>query len=495
VGLVIEHRELFIGGEWVRPSTGAVREVRSPATREVVGVVPEAAPKDLARAVSAARAAFDDGPWPHAPLSERAACLRRVGDALRARAAELDDLVPRESGIPACFFSGSSAIPLVDYYADLAEQYSLDQLRPGRPGVTGDGIVHKAPVGVVAGITPWNGPVMQVLMKLVPALLAGCPIVVKPAPETPLSALAVASAVYDAGIPAGLVSIIPGGKDLGVQLVDHPGVDHVSFTGSTAAGLAIAAQCGSALRRVNLELGGKSAAVLLEDLDLDVALPTVAQYGYFFNGEACAALTRVLAPRRRYDEIIERYCDIVDSYPVGDPLDPETFIGPLISDRQRVRVEDYIGIGRTEGAKIALGGGRPAGLVDGYYVEPTVFRDVDNSMRIAREEIFGPVVAVVPYDDVDDAVRIANDSPLGLAGAVFADDDAAALAVARRLRTGHVGINTLGMDWVLPFGGFKQSGVGRELGVEGLETYLELQCFGLPEGSVLGGAPDTPATA
>jgi betaine-aldehyde dehydrogenase len=483
---VIEHRDLFIGGEWVRPATDAVREVRSPATGEAVGVVPEASPADLDRAVATARVAFDDGPWPHLSLAERAARLRSLGDALRVRAEELDDLVPRESGIPACFQSGSSAIPLVDYYTDLAEHYPLEELRPGRPGVTGDGIVHKAPVGVVAGITPWNGPVMQVLMKLVPALLAGCPIVVKPAPETPLSALAVADAVHEAGISAGLVSIIPGGRDLGVQLVDHPGVDHVSFTGSTAAGLAIAAQCGSAMRRVNLELGGKSAAVLLEDLDLDVALPTVAQYGYFFNGEACAALTRVLAPRSRYDEIVERYCDVVDTYPVGDPLDPATFIGPLISERQRTRVEDYIDIGRAEGAKIALGGGRPEGLDAGFYVEPTVFRDVDNSMRVAREEIFGPVVAIVPYGDVDDAVRIANDSPLGLAGGVFADDDAAALAVARRLRTGHVGINTLGMDWVLPFGGFKQSGVGRELGVEGLETYLELQCFGLPEGSPLG---------
>jgi aldehyde dehydrogenase (NAD+) len=480
--------QLFIGGRWDAPAGGGVLEVRSPATREVVGQVPLATTADLDRAVAAARRAFDDGPWPQLSLAERAGHVARLAEALRPRAGELDRLVPLESGIPVCFASGSSALPLVDYYVEVAQAYEVEDVRPGRPGVTGDGIVRRVPVGVVAGITPWNGPVMQVLMKLVPALLAGCPVVIKPAPETPLSANEVARAVEAAGLPPGVVSIVPGGRDLGEHLVAHPGVDHVSFTGSTRAGLQIAARCGADLRRTNLELGGKSAAIVLRDADLDEVLPTVAQYGYFFNGEACAALTRVLAPRDLYDEVAERMAKIVGEFPVGDPLDPATFVGPLVTEAQRDRVERYVEDGRSAGATVAVGGGRPSGLapgLDGWYVEPTLLTGVDNSMAVAREEIFGPVVVVIPYDGVDDAVAIANDSSLGLAGGVFGSDEEAALDVARRLRTGHVGINTLGMDWVLPFGGFKQSGVGRELGIEGLETYFELQCVGLREGSPL----------
>ncbi|HEY8546412.1 MAG TPA: aldehyde dehydrogenase family protein, partial [Acidimicrobiales bacterium] len=409
---------LFIGGRWEDPAGTETLPVRSPATREVVGRVPAATVADIDRAVAAARRAFDEGPWPQLPLSERAERLVALGEALQARAAELDRLVPLESGIPVCFASGSSAIPLVDYYVDVARTYALEDVRPGRPGVTGDGIVRRVPVGVVAGITPWNGPVMQVLMKAVPALLAGCPVVIKPAPETPLSANEVARAVEDAGLPPGTVSIVPGGRDLGEHLVGHPGVDHVSFTGSTAAGLRIAARCGADLRRTNLELGGKSAAIVLPDADLDAVLPTVAQFGYFFNGEACAALTRVLAPRDRYGDVCDGLAALVAGFPVGDPLDPGTFVGPLVTEAQRERVERYIGLGRDAGAAVAVGGGRPAGLapeLTGWYVEPTLLTDVDNAMAVAREEIFGPVVVVIPYDGVDDAVAIANDSPLGLA--------------------------------------------------------------------------------
>ena len=477
--------ELYVGGSWVAAADGGRLEVRSPATLDPVGEVPLATTADLDRAVAAARAAFDAGPWPLLPMRERADRLAPLVASLQSIAAELDELVPRESGIPIVFASGSSSIPLVEYYLDLARGDAGEEVRPGRPGATGDGIVRRVPVGVVAGITPWNGPVMQVLMKLVPALLAGCPVVIKPAPETPLSAMRVAEALDAADLPPGVVSIVPGGRELGEHLVNHPGVDHVSFTGSTRAGLEIARACGAAMRRTNLELGGKSAAIVLDDADLDALLPTVAQFGYFFNGEACAALTRVLAPRSRYDKVVDGLADVVSTYPVGDPLDPETFIGPLVTEAQRDRVERYVAIGRDEGARVVCGGGRPDGL-PGWYVEPTLFADVDNSMSVAREEIFGPVVCVIPYEDEDDAVRIANDSELGLAGGVFADDEARALAVARRLRTGHVGINTLGMDWVLPFGGFKRSGVGRELGREGLATFQELQCIGLREGSPLG---------
>jgi aldehyde dehydrogenase (NAD+) len=484
-----DHQELYVGGTW-RPAAGsAYLEICSPATGELIGRAPAASADDIDRAVGAARAAFDDGPWPRLTMGDRAVHLASLADALRRRADDLDRLVSTESGIPICFASGSSGIPLIDFYVGLAASYPVEELRPGRAGVTGGGIVRKVPAGVVGAITPWNGPVMQVLMKLAPALLAGCTIVVKPAAETPLSALLVAEAVAEAGFPPGVVSVVPGGREVGAHLVAHPDVDHISFTGSTAVGREIASVCGGSMRRVTLELGGKSAAILLEDVDLEVMLPTVAQYGYFFNGEACAALSRVLAPRRRYDEVVDRYCEVVASYPVGDPLDPSRFVGPLVSAEQRRRVEGYIAAGHDEGAKVALGGGRPAGLDTGFYVEPTVFRDVANSMRIAREEVFGPVVVVIPYDDVDDAVRIANDSPLGLAGGVFGADEAEAASVARRLRTGHVGINTLGMDWVVPFGGFKQSGMGRELGVEGLDEYFELQCLGLAPGSALVAAP------
>jgi aldehyde dehydrogenase (NAD+) len=482
--------ELYIGGEWVAGAGGERLEVRSPATLELVGEVPLATVEDMDRAVAAARVAFDAGPWPRLTMGERADRLTPLVAALQSMAADLDELVPLESGIPVVFASGSSSIPLVEYYLDLARSDAGDEVRQGRPGATGDGIVRRVPVGVVAGITPWNGPVMQVLMKLVPALLAGCPVVIKPAPETPLSACKVAEALAAAELPRGVVSVVPGGRDLGEHLVGHPGVDHVSFTGSTRAGLEIAATCGRSMRRVNLELGGKSAAVLLDDVDLDATLPTVAQFGYFFNGEACAALTRVLAPRALYHDVLDGLEQIVSSYPVGDPLAADTFIGPLVTEAQRERVEGYVALGKDEGARIVCGGGRPEGLpegMNGWFVEPTLFAHVDNSMRVAREEIFGPVVAVIPYETVDEAIAITNDSDLGLAGAVFATDERRAFDVACRLRTGHVGINTLGMDWVLPFGGFKQSGVGRELGREGLATFQELQCIGLREGSPLGG--------
>ena len=428
----MKYDELFIGGAWVAGSGGERLEVRSPATLDLVGEVPLATTDDLDRAVAAARAAFDRGPWPELPIHERAERLAPLVESLQSIAPELDELVPLESGIPVVFASGSSSIPLVEYYLDLARGDTGDELRPGRPGATGDGIVRRVPVGVVAGITPWNGPVMQVLMKLVPALLAGCPVVIKPAPETPLSALKVAEALAASDLPPGVVSVVPGGRDLGEHLVRHHGVDHVSFTGSTRAGLEIAATCGAAMRRVNLELGGKSAAILLDDVDLDAMLPTVAQFGYFFNGEACAALTRVLAPRSRYDDVVAGLQQIVSSYPVGDPLDPITFIGPLVTEAQRDRVERYVAIGRDEGARLVCGGGRPEGL-PGWYVEPTLFADADNAMRVAREEIFGPVVCVIPYDDVDDAVAITNDSDLGLAGAVFGTDENRAVDVARAL--------------------------------------------------------------
>jgi aldehyde dehydrogenase (NAD+) len=475
---------LFIGGKWV-PSTGdETLVVRSPATGDVVGRVPLASAGDVDVAVRAAREAFDRGPWPQLPMADRAEVLAALGRALAPLAGELDELVPLESGIPAMFMSGSSGFSVVDYYVDLGRDYAVEDLRPGHPGRSGPAIIRRAPGGVVAGIVPWNGPVMQILMKMAPALLAGCTIVIKTAPETPLSSFLIAEAVEAAGVPAGVVNVLPGDRATGVALTVHPGVDRVSFTGSTAAGAQIAADCGHDLRRINLALGGKSAAILLEDLDLDVGLPTALTFGLFFNGEACSALTRVLVPRSRYEEVLSRSVAHVEQLRVGDPLDPETFIGPLISERQRDIVERYIQLGHEEGARLVTGGGRPAGLDRGWYVEPTVFADVDNRMRIAQEEVFGPLLSLIPYDGVDEAVTLANDSDLGLGGAVFTSDHDAGVAVARRLRTGHVGINCQGQDWGFPFGGFKRSGVGREMGVEGLELYTELQTIGFAPGVV-----------
>jgi aldehyde dehydrogenase (NAD+) len=480
---VPDYDALFIGGRWEPSEGSSTIEVRSPADGDLVGTCPEASPADVDRAVRAARRAFDEGPWPHLSMAERAEALARLAEALRPRGAELDDLVPREAGIPVIFSSGSSSVPLLDYYAELGRTYQVEERRPGRAGASGDAVIRRSPGGVVAGIVPWNGPVMQILMKVAPALLAGCTIVVKNAPETPLSGYVVAQAIEAAGIPEGVVSIVAGGRDTGVALSTHPGVDRISFTGSTPVGEQIATAAGSPLRRVNLELGGKSAAIVLPDADLDAVVPTMVQFGLFFNGEACSALTRILAPADRYDEIVERVVAVASQMPVGDPLDPGTFIGPLITERQRAHVEEYLAVGQAEGATLVSGGGRPAGLDAGWYIEPAVFAGVDNGMRIAQDEIFGPVLSVIPYDGVDDAVRLSNDSQFGLAGAVFGPDEEVALDVARRLRTGHVGINCQGQDWVFPFGGYGRSGVGREMGVEGLELYQELQTFGLPPAS------------
>jgi aldehyde dehydrogenase (NAD+) len=476
---MIEHDQLLLGGVWAGSLGDQTLSVHSPATGELIGRVPLASAADVDAAVGAARRAFDEGPWPQMAMKERADAVAALAHALAPRASELDATVPAESGIPCCFLPGSSGFTVLDFYADLGRTFTVEEHRPGRAGM-GSAVVRHSPAGVVAAIVPWNGPVMQILMKLAPALVAGCSIVIKTAPETPLSSYAIAEAVLEAGLPAGVVSILPGDRQTGVALTQHRGVDRISFTGGTAAGAQIAAECAQDLRRVSLELGGKSAAILLDDVDLDIGLATAITCGLFYNGEACSALTRMLVPRSLYPEVVDRTVAHVEALPVGDPLDPTTFIGPMVSERQRAKVEEYVALGRAQGARVVIGGGRPDG--PGWYVEPTVFADVDNAMRVAREEVFGPLLCLIPYDGVDQAVALANDSDLGLAGGVFTADPEAGMAVARRLRTGHVGVNCQGQDWVFPFGGFKRSGIGREMGLEGLALYTELQTVGLPEG-------------
>src|SRR4029453_7066797 len=353
-----------------------------------------------------------------------------------------------------------------------------------RTGMLGPAIVRQEPVGVVAAIVPWNVPLFVTMLKLAPALAAGATLVLKPAPETPLDSYLLAQALEEVGLPPGVVSIVPAGREVGEHLVTHPGIDKGAFTGSPAAGGRSAGLGGERLRRVTLELGGKSAAILLDDVDLGAALPTLLPACIMNNGPACVARTRILAPRKRYAEVVEAFGAAFRALKVGDPMDPTTAIGPLVAERQRARVEGYLEAGRKEGARVVVGGGRPAGLAKGWFVEPTVFADVRNDMKIAREEIFGPVVALIPYDgDDSEAVRIANDSDYGLSGSAGSADPERGLAAARRVRTGNYGVNGFGMEFSAPFGGFKQSGLGRELGPEGLRASLEPKTIHLPAGS------------
>ena len=329
------------------------------------------------------------------------------------------------------------------------------------------------PVGVAATILPWNGPVPTISLKLAPALAAGCPVVIKPAPEAPIGTMILAEALESAGFPQGVISLIPAGREMGAYLAASAQVDKVAFTGSTRAGRRVMAACAERIARVTLELGGKSAAIVADDIDLDPLIPALVNNGILLSGQICAALTRVLIHRDRQAELTARMARYMASMKVGDPFDPETQIGPLITSAQRDRVERYIALGKEEGARLLVGGGRPSHLTQGWYVEPTLFADVNNKMQIAQEEIFGPVICVIPFDDLDHAVDIANDSAYGLSGAVYAKDDNTAEAVARRIRTGQISINSWDMCVVQPFGGFKQSGLGREGGVEGLRQYLE----------------------
>jgi len=371
---------------------------------------------------------------------------------------------------------------MLNTFLQVAAEYPWEERRKGVLG--SDVIVRREPAGVVGAIVPWNVPQFVIMSKLAPALIAGCTIVVKPSPETPLDAFLMAELLDEAGIPKGVVSVIPAGREVGEHLVRHPGVDKIAFTGSTAAGRRIASICGEQLKRVSLELGGKSAAIILDDADLAATVEGLKFASLMNNGQACVAQTRILASRDRYDEVVDAVSGMVGALAVGDPENEATEVGPLVAERQQERVEKYIAVGQEEGAKVAVGGnGRPSGLEKGWYVKPTVFSGVDNSMRIAREEIFGPVLAVFPYDDTDDAVRIANDSEYGLAGSVWTGDIDQGLDIARRVRTGTYGVNQYTMDFIAPFGGYKGSGLGREFGVEGLSHYVELKSIVPPAGA------------
>lgn len=478
-----ERPELFVGGQWRRPLGGEVTEVRNPATGARVGSAALASPADVDAAVGAARRSFDSGVWAGADPGQRAAVLHRAADLMEERAPELAIGVTSELGCP-LWFSQKAHVPNpirhTRYYADMARDFAYDEIR--RDGASAS-LVTQEPVGVVAAITPWNGPLSTPSLKLAPALAAGCSVVLKPPPETPLSAYAFADALLEAGLPEGVLSIIPADRDAGQHLVEHPDVDKIAFTGSSAAGKQIMAAAADRIARVTLELGGKSAAVLLDDADIADVVPALLPMAMMVNGQACIAQTRVLVPRSREKELVDALADAMAAQAVGDPMAAGTMIGPMVSERQRDRVAGYIATGRQEGARVVVGGETltlPPELADGWFVPPTLLAGVDNGMRVAQEEIFGPVMAVIAYDDTDDAVRIANDSVYGLSGSVWSPDADRAVAVARRIRTGMVSINGRMQAYGSPFGGYKQSGIGREMGPEGFKAYCETKSIAVP---------------
>jgi geranial dehydrogenase len=471
----LHHQHLYIGGQWVKPASSKRFKVVDASTEEPIGSTPEGVEADIDRAVTAARAALTDSSWLRATPGERGALLARFANELEKRAPQLAETVSRQNGMPintAEQLEAGYTIALTRYYAELARHLQVEESRPSPLGF--NTLVRREPVGVVGAIVPWNFPVILSMMKIGPALAAGCTIVLKPSPGTVLDCYIVAEAAHAAGVPPGVINWVPGDRELGAYLVSHPGIDKVAFTGSTAAGRAIAEACGRLLRPVSLELGGKSAAIVLEDAKLDAFLQGLPAISLTSNGQACFSCTRILAPESRYKEIVDAVAATVSSYKVGNALDRTTQIGPMGSAVHRDRVEGYLAKGKTE-ARLVTGGGRPKNLTRGWFVEPSVFADVNNAAVIAQEEIFGPVLSIIRYRGEDEAVRIANDSAYGLGGSVWSADSAHAAAVARRVATGSIGVNGYMPDLNAPFGGIKASGLGREMGPESVSAYQQLK--------------------
>jgi aldehyde dehydrogenase (NAD+) len=474
-GVAIAHPgRLYVGGAWVPAHSGREIEIVSPDSEQVVARVAEADQADMDAAVAAARDAFDAGPWPHLSKAERLALFRKMVDHLRARTDELARCWNAQVGGLMSFapIMHAGSVMTLDQIAGLAEAFAFTEVRPSTGAPIG--IIAHEPVGVVAAIAPWNAPFGIMANKVAYALVTGCTVVMKPSPETPLEAYIIAEAAEAAGLPPGVVNLVPGQREASDHLVCNPGIDKVSFTGSTLAGKRIAAVCGSRIARCTLELGGKSAAILRDDYPIDAAAKLLSGTIVQMSGQICAMLSRVIVPRRRHDELAEAIAAEMGKVRIGYSTDPETQLGPLAMKRQLERVEMYIEEGRKS-ADLVCGGARPSHLNSGYFIEPTLFANVDNASRIAQEEVFGPVLSLIPCEDEQDAIRIANDSSFGLNGSVLTHDHGAAYRIARAMRTGSIGQNGMRLDFGLPYGGFKQSGLGREGGPEGLQPYLEMK--------------------
>jgi acyl-CoA reductase-like NAD-dependent aldehyde dehydrogenase len=476
---------LYIGGQWVAPSSDAKISVIDSDTEQLYFTVPEAQAADIARAVGAAREAFDSGPWPWLTHERRAEYLRALGAELKRRTDDIGQMWPRESGVLHAVAKGGGigAERTFNAFAAQAGTYPFEE--PAKPSAGQFGLLVREPVGVVGAIIPWNAPMGLISNKVAPALLAGCTVILKCSPEAPGEGYLIAEAADAVGLPPGVLNVVTADREVSELLVRDPRVDKITFTGSTAAGRRIASICGERIARCTLELGGKSAAVILDDMDIETAARTLSAAECFLSGQVCSSLTRIVVPRTRHDDLLEALAATFSQVRVGDPFSGQSQMGPLAAERQRDRVEGYIAKGIADGATLATGGGRPKDLDRGWYVEPTVFGNVDNHSVIAQEEIFGPVLSVIPAADEDDAVRIANDTIYGLNASVFTNDVNRARQVAARLRSGTVGHNAMRTDFGVSFGGYKQSGIGREGVHEGLQHFLETKFMileGQPEG-------------
>lgn len=475
--LIIDHlqhpRDIFVDGAWTKPSSDAIFDVVDSATEEVFLRVAESQLRDMEQAVSAARRAFDQGPWPRMSPAERGQWLKKLADATERQAARYNDGWTREAG--AISRVAASAGPAVTgnlrFYASLGENFEWVSPRAGSMGE--QSLLVREPVGVVAAIIPWNSAAPLLALKVAPALIAGCTVVVKASPEAPTAPYLLAEACEEIGFPAGVINVIVADRAVSEALVRHPGIDKVSFTGSTAAGRRIASICGERIARVTLELGGKSPAIICDDFDVAQAAATLAQTATLGAGQVCMALTRIIVNRKRHDDLVDALAETFGKARVGDPYSADTQMGPLAVEQQRGRVEGYVEKGRAQGARLVAGGGRPKHLDRGFYFEPTIFANVGADHVIAQEEIFGPVLSVIPVDDEEEAVSVANGTIYGLNSSIFTNDLDKAYRYGRRIQAGTVSHNMFRNDFSIGFGGFKQSGVGREGGVEGLYPYLE----------------------